>query len=435
MARTFHIVTFGCRTNQADSGALREAFLSRGYREQVEPRADVVVVNSCTVTQRSDQQVRQMVRRLRRSNPEAKLIVTGCYAQRDPRALSSIEGVDAVVGNTHKSEVVSIAAKRLIDPLSFSEVTRVFRDSFDSSLRTDRGSVAKEGQRTRPFVKVQDGCDAHCTYCVIPEVRGPSRSVPPDQLIEQVRDLVREGFQEIVLTGIHIGTYGRYMDPPLTFHKLLKKLLEIERLQRLRISSIEPMELSRQVIHLAAASEGRIAPHFHICLQSGCDRILKRMLRPYKTARFRSLIEEIRTVLPEAGIGTDVIGGFPGESDQDHQESLEFVKQMPLTYIHVFPYSDRPGTAASTMGRKVDGATVRDRCAQFREISERKNLEFRTRQLGRKVAALTLSDFWRGQRVALTDNYLKALVDPRIPGNRLVRLRARVGPEGHLSLS
>ncbi len=428
MPERFHVATFGCRTNQADSAALGQDFLDAGYEESAEAGgADVIVVNSCTVTHRSDQQVRQLVRRFRRENPKARLVVTGCYAQREPEALARIPGVDAVVGNTHKGGLVSLSGRLEARPAGIGELAAIYRDDFSKVRSIELGVSTQLGGRTRPFVKIQDGCDAKCSYCIIPAVRGPSRSVPPQQVLERVRELVAEGFQEVVLTGIHIGTYGMHLQPRFPLDRLLREMLEIRGLAQVRVSSIEPMQLSRRVIALAADSGGRIAPHFHICLQSGCDRTLRRMLRPYDTARFAAIVEEIRELLPEAGIGSDVIAGFPGETEDDHRESLEFVRRMPFTYLHVFPYSDRSGTAASGMAEKVDPAEIRRRARQFRRLSERKNRAFRRSFVGRQLPVLTLDQLDEGKRVAISGNYLKVKVDSRIVPNRI--LKVKIGGE------
>ncbi len=419
--KLFHIATFGCRTNQADTAALREDFFQASFDETADPgRAHVIVVNSCTVTHRSDQQVRQLVRRFRRRNPQAKLLVTGCYAQRDPGALARIPGVTTVVGNSHKDHLVKLGQEAPVHPAGFRELAPVYRDSFDGSRILRAGSARRTGGRTRPFVKIQDGCDARCTYCIIPLVRGPGRSLPPEQAVEQVGRLVASGFREVVLTGIHLGTYGRHLSPPFPLYRLLERLLQIEGLAQLRLSSIEPMELSRTVIRMAEESQGKIAPHFHICLQSGCDRTLKRMLRPYTTARFAGLVEEIRERIPEAAIGSDIIAGFPGEEEREHDESRRFVERMPFSYLHVFPYSDRSGTAASQMPEKVPSSAIQRRCREFREISEQKNRQFREGFIGKKLTALTLDQVAEGRRSVITGNYLKGLADPSLPPNRIL---------------
>ncbi len=275
------------------------------------------------------------------------------------------------------------------------------------------------GGKTRPFVKIQDGCDAKCAYCIIPLARGPSRSVPAEKLLTQVRDLVARGFKEVVLTGIHIGTYGMHSRPRFPLHRLVEEIIRVTGLERLRISSIEPMELSGRIIDLASQSD-KIAPHFHICLQSGSDRLLKRMLRPYNTSRFAGIVERIRERIPHAGIGTDVIVGFPGETEEDHLKTLDFVQQMPFTYLHVFPYSDRSGTGAAQMEEKVDAEVIRRRSRQVRRLCEQKSRSFRRSFLGRTLSVLTLSDEEKGMRAAVSGNYVKTRVHSSVPPNRIV---------------
>lgn len=430
--RKFFVATFGCRTNQADSAAIREDFVRGHFSETEECReADVIVVNSCTVTHRSDQQVRQLARHLRRENPSARILVTGCYAQRDPHRLARVEGVDAVVGNTRKNELLDILEEledTAANPPGPQELAAIYRDSFQKMRAIDLVPATRLGGKTRPFVKLQDGCDARCTYCIIPSVRGPSRSVPPRQVLEQIGELVRLGFKEVVLTGIHIGTYGMHLQPRTSLDRLLAEIVEIPGLQRVRLSSIEPMNLSRRIIDLAAHSE-RVARHFHICLQSGSDRILRRMLRPYDRSRFASIVEEIRERLPDAAIGTDVIAGFPGESEEDHGETIEFLQRMPFTYVHVFPYSDRSGTRASTFIDKVPARELKRRKRELLRLSARKQREFRRRFLGEKLSVLTLAQEEDGMRTAISSNYIKTAVDRRLPANRILQALA-VGEAG-----
>lgn len=430
MARKFFLSTFGCRTNQADSAAIRSEFFNRKYQEtECWAEADIIVVNTCTVTHRSDQQARQWVRRLRRDNPRARVVLTGCYAQRDPHALARLSEIDAIVGNTRKEDIVQIATAEErcrsvpgVAPASHREVAAIYRDDFQKVRTLNVSPAAQPGARTRPFVKIQDGCDAGCAYCIIPAVRGPSRSVPPQQVLSQIRDLVERGFTETVLTGIHLGTYGMHLRPRHSLHRLMQEIVQLPGLQRVRLSSIEPMELSRRIIDLAAQN-GKIAPHFHICLQSGSDRILKRMRRPYDIARFAGLVGEIRARLPNAGIGTDVIAGFPGEREQDHRQTVEFVERMPFTYLHVFPYSDRSGTRATQMLDKVDAATIRRRSRELRRLSWQKSLAFRRQFLGQPLSILTLTEEENGMRTALSGNYLKAKIDSVVAPNRIVEGR------------
>ena len=419
----FYIATFGCRTNQADSAALREEFQLQEFEETLRPsEADVVVVNSCTVTHRSDQQVRQLTRRMCRESPGARIFITGCYAQREPLSLAGIPGVDAVVGNSHKGELVRIATgsgQADASPLGHHEIAAIYRDDFKKIRSMEVTAAAQTGGRTRPFVKIQDGCDAKCSYCIIPQVRGPSRSVPPELILDQVRCLIDQGFKEVVLTGIHIGSYGIHFKNRVSLDQLLQQIVSLSGLRRLRVSSIEPMKLSRRVIELAASCD-RIAPHFHICLQSGSDSVLRRMRRPYTIRRFSSIVEEIDRRLPDAGIGTDIITGFPGETEADHRQTVDFVQQMPFTYLHVFPYSDRPGTVASQMPDQVRSQDIRARADELRCLSEEKNRAFRKRFAGKKLSVLTLTEKEEGLRTALSGNYLKAKVDDTVPANCII---------------
>ena len=437
MAKKFYVATFGCRTNQADSAAIREQFLSLEFQETDGPKqADVIVVNSCTVTHRSDQQVRQLTRKLHRENPEARIVLTGCYAQRSPEALATLEGVSAVVGNSHKDKVGAIGAGTGEGPSlpGLADLAAIFRDDFSKARSILAAPASQTGGRTRPFIKIQDGCDAKCTYCIIPQVRGPSRSVPPELVVEQCRRLVAVGFKEVVLTGIHIGTYGTYLKPRYSLDRLLTEIMGVPGLERVRLSSIEPMQLSRRITALAEDCR-QIAPHFHICLQSGSDRVLQKMLRPYNTARFGAIVEEIRQRIPDAAIGTDVIAGFPGETDRDHRESVDFITRMPFTYLHVFPYSDRSGTTASQMGEKAEPSTIKSRCKELRQISDEKNQRFRCQFVGKTLSVLTLSEEKGQMRTAVSGNYLKAKIDLRIAPNQMVEARVtREDEDGYLVL-
>jgi threonylcarbamoyladenosine tRNA methylthiotransferase MtaB len=380
------------------------------------------------VTQRSDQQVRQFTRKIHRENPRARIILTGCYAQRDPDSVAQVEGVSLVAGNTEKNKLVQLMD---LDGGKTSDAGSIFNRSFEKKRSFNPSSALPIGDKTRPLVKIQDGCDARCSYCIVPTVRGPSRSIPPELILEQVQQLLQQGFREIVLTGIHMGTYGMHLQPRVPLNRLIERITGLPGTWRLRLSSIEPMELSRKVIDLAASSE-KVAPHFHICLQSGSDRILKKMLRPYNKARFASIVEEIHRKIPAAGIGTDVISGFPGESVEDHRRTIEFLKELPFSYFHVFPYSDRSGTLASDMPDKVSSKVIKERSRELRELSACKNSQFRKSFIGKEIVSLTLSEQRGGFREALTGNYLRHLVPIGIPGNQLFTSRVTEDRDGFL---
>lgn len=430
-AKRFLIATFGCRANQADSSALRRSLLEAGYAEvRIDEEADIVIVNSCTVTHKSDQQVRQLARKMRRRNPSARIVITGCYAQRDPRALAEKGLADLVIGNRSKQGLPEILDSRPDHETEISSGRVVWEEL--SAGRSFDLEVGDPGEnQTRPQMKIQDGCSAACSYCIVPSVRGPSRSVPPAQVLDGVRRYIDEGYQEIVLTGIHLGIYGLNLVPQTSLDQLLEEIIMLPGLGQVRISSIEPMELSRRVIDLAAASE-KIAPHFHICLQSGSDRILSAMGRPYRAAEFSDLVHYVRDRIPDAGIGTDVIAGFPGEAEGDHRETIRFIKKMPFTYLHVFPYSDRSGTPASRMESKVSPDVATARCRELRELSSEFKALFRKSMSGQILRVLTLTSEVRGMRRALTANYLDALVPVGFPGNVLIKAKALQEKNGYL---
>jgi threonylcarbamoyladenosine tRNA methylthiotransferase MtaB len=416
----FFMYTFGCRCNQADSAGIR-ASLSRSSMEETDccRDAELVVVNSCTVTHRTDQQVRQMVRRLCRENPGARVVVTGCYAERDPEALASIQGVDLVVGNFDKQRLDEIVLE-YEEPCS----KRIIRSPLDSLIPDAIARMSRTGGKTRPFIKLQDGCDARCSYCIVPLVRGPGKSARPEEILDEIRELVRAGFKEIVLTGVHLGSYGRKLTPRVRLVDLLVRILEIRGLGRLRLSSLEPMRFQREIV-LMAAENPIIAPHFHIPLQSGSNKILRRMRRPYTAGYFLDLLEYIHAILPNAAIGSDIIVGFPGETDSDFHETCELVDKAPLTYLHVFPFSAREKTDAFSMPDAVSSGIIKERSRILGDISRRKNLAFRRRFLGSRLPALTLAkEEAMGERIALTENYIHTrLNECGLPPNRLVTVR------------
>ena len=417
---TFNIQTFGCRCNQADSAAIRGSLCRSSLREAGSCQdADLVVVNTCTVTHRTDQQVRQAVRRIHRENPDARVVVTGCYAQRDPRTLASLPGVSLVLGNADKERLAEIVEREIEGPAG-----RMIRSQLDAGRDYLLPACVQASGKTRPLVKLQDGCDARCSYCIIPSVRGPGRSARPADLLTEIRTLIERGYQEVVLTGVHLGTYGRNLEPRTRLLDLLCRILELPGLGRLRLSSIEPMHFSRAIVDLAAASP-TFAPHFHIPLQSGSDRILRRMRRPYTAARFMDLLEYIRAALPAAGLGTDVLVGFPGETDEDFEATCEVVRNSTLTYAHVFPFSAREGTTACTLPDQVYPGTIHERAAIVRNIARVKNSSFRAGFVGRTLKGLTLAkEEEQGEGVVLTENYIHARVAGTVPPpNRLVNVR------------
>ncbi len=455
---TFSIENFGCRATEADASALRASLSATGLTQLNDSAAaDVVVLNTCTVTAAADSQARDAVRKIHRANPSARIILTGCYAQRAPEELAALEGVTHVVGNSHQHAIAGLVSDlsparqmpstipldshaprsndfvslAILDdePMSLSRgpAKILTGDIFEqSSLRaTATGDAALD--RTRPILKLQDGCNNRCSYCVIPFVRGRSRSLPPDEAIAEIRRLVARGAKEIVLSGINLGAYGRDFSPRVELSALVRRILDETDLQQLRFSSIEPQDVTEDFVALVAASD-RIAPHFHVPLQSGSDKILKAMHRWYRAAHYAERIGAIRRLLPHAGIGADVIVGFPGESPADFQVTLDFIDVLAVTYLHVFSFSARPGTAAENLAASADGAAavpgdvIRERARQLRAVGQRKSAEFRASLAGMPIRALTLARQGDGWTEAITRNYLKVRVAGKMPPNQWIEV-------------
>jgi threonylcarbamoyladenosine tRNA methylthiotransferase MtaB len=416
----FFVLTFGCRCNQADSAAIRESFCRRSFSESENCRdADYIIVNTCTVTHRSDQQARQTIRRLHRENPSAQIIATGCYAERDPETLASLPGVCLVLGNADKERLPELIGN--CEPPSQG---KIFHAPLDAGRDCLLPSMIHTGGKTRPLVKLQDGCDARCSYCIVPKVRGPGRSARPEDILAEIRSLAGHGFQEIVLTGIHLGAYGRKPKGDVQLVDLLRRIVEIPGLGRIRLSSIEPMDFDRAIVKLTAEN-AVFARHFHIPLQSGSDRILRLMHRPYTADRFCELLRYIHNELPDAGLGTDILVGFPGETEQDFAETCALLEGSPLTYLHVFPFSPRPGTEACLLPDPVPSQVTKRRLAKAMEISRSKNLVFRRRFLGQVLPAITLAkEEDLGASIVLAGNYIHARIPGlSVPPNRLVEIR------------
>ena len=473
---TFHLLNFGCRASQADGASIKLQLLTSGLAETSRAEdCQIAVLNTCTVTSAADAEVRQVIRRIHRSNPQCRIMVTGCYAQRASREIAELPGVKWVVGNSHKhlisevlrgeeeSEVWSRKSEELDSGIGFQDsgdrqdpslvliepgnpddhgrhqAANLRQVSSPEPLIPDLGSrstilvgeIAEEfhyapvfpDDMTRPTLKIQDGCNAQCSFCIIPEVRGPSRSLAPETVISQVQELERRGYQEIVLSGINLGSYGKDMDRRLTFLDLLDRILHETSISRIRISSIEPMDVTPELIRLVA-SEPRMARHFHIPLQSGCDRTLRAMNRRYWVSHYAERVAAVHEQIPNCGIGADVMVGFPGETDEDHRISVKFMDSLPFTYLHVFPYSSRPGTPAAERGGHLNGRIIHERGQEVRDMIKRKRVAFLETQIGLELSAVTLAEEEDGARVALSTNYLKLLLpEAGVAPNSIVNVK------------
>jgi threonylcarbamoyladenosine tRNA methylthiotransferase MtaB len=467
--RTFQVQNFGCRATQADGAALERQFESNGLARGTTADADLVVLNTCTVTNSADQDARAAIRRVRRDNPDAKIIVTGCYAQRAPEEIAALPGVTAVVGNSDKHRLAEIVLRTVLEP----EKNRAFGTLLPASALSDNWPIATDnsifvsdifahtellaapvfepedsavGKRTRPNLKVQDGCDNRCSFCVIPSVRGHSRSLSLEKVIAEVNTLVAGGYRELVISGINLGRWGRDLGVPRrhaqqqgqtwlgvpdagvhlrsqNFTDLLRAILEKTCLEKLRISSVEPMDWSDELISLIASSP-RIAKHAHVPLQSGSDAVLRRMHRKYRPWHYREKIEKIRAAMPNAAIGADVMVGFPGESDAEFECTRRLIEELPFTYLHVFTYSARPGTPAAAMPNQVPVSVARARNKMLRDLAAEKKLAFMRSFVGKSLNAITLNVVHNGpdgkRTEALTDNYQKLYLRGHHAPNRWI---------------
>lgn len=423
--------TFGCRLNQYDSEAIRTLFEASGRWRSVSwsDEAEAYVVNTCSVTARADASARKAIRRLHEERVGAKIIVTGCYAQRAPEEIAALPGVSLVVGAADRAAVVgeteaAVAGEARVAVSPVSEAT-TFLDV----------PITEMMEHSRAFVKVQEGCNETCTFCIVPQTRGRSRSREAASVLDQVRRLVDGGYVEIVITGVHVGDYGLDLPPGrLSLTELLHRILEVPGLARLRLSSIEPASIEAELIELMAG-EPRFARHFHIPLQSASDAILSRMQRRYRSHDFRALVHRIGEAIPECGIGTDVICGFPGESDADFQCTFDLLEELPITYLHPFTYSVRPGSVAESWGDRVPGEVKKRRVGALKRLFRDKSRAFRQRHVGR-VMPVVVETPRAGGGASLcgwTDNYLRVELGAGVPGAAIERvLLAGLNERGEL---
>ncbi len=394
---SFH--TLGCKLNFSETSTLARQFESGGYERVSDERdADICVINSCSVTEHADKKCRNLVRRIHRRNPQAIIAVTGCYAQLKPEEIAAIDGVDIVLGNNYKGELYKVTSEML------AKADKPFVSSCSAEELTSFFAAFSSGDRTRAFLKVQDGCDYKCAYCTIHYARGSSRNMPIADLVVEANRIAQLGQKEIVITGVNTGDFGRTTGE--SFIDLLRALDGVEGIERYRISSIEPNLLTDEIIGFCAASH-KFQPHFHIPLQSGCDKILASMRRRYTTERYAARIEAVRRAMPEAFIGVDVIVGFPGETDSDFEATYDFISGINPSYLHIFPFSERPGTPAVDFTGKVPPQVATLRVKRLEELCGRLHREFCERFVGRRLEVLFEGACRGGMMSGFTGNYIK----------------------------
>jgi len=405
--KTYTITTLGCKVNQSESDAIARQLRAAGWvPASCEGTADICIVNTCAVTGKASMQSRQAARHAIRSNPDARIVVTGCYVEIEPRVFRSMDGVDDIIGSNGKEALAS----RI--PTAWDGHTGP--GSGICSGRNDPTDLPGRrlpGGRSRPFLKIQDGCNAHCTYCIVPYARGRSRSITVESALEGIRQMELEGYREVVLTGVHLGCYGMDLSPATSLYQLLARIRSARFAPRIRLSSIEPVELTEEVMRLVSASAS-FCRHFHIPLQSGDDRILDRMNRPYDAGFFRELIGSVRDRMPDAAIGTDILVGFPGETESAFEETYMLIDSLPITYLHVFPFSSREGTPASRYPDQIGPAVIKERSKRMRILGDEKKRAFYQEFLGSRAEIIveggnTAPDgFLKG----MTSNYIPVLV-------------------------
>lgn len=415
--KSFLIKTLGCKVNQYESDGIATNLINHGWKTaDSEEKADVCIINTCAVTSKACMQSRQAVRKLIKENSKARVIVTGCHAQIDPELIKSIDNVDAVVGHKDK---YTIADKIVSWDFDFESIP--VHENQSSLLVCDDTTFnvfnpVVKGDMTRAYLKIQDGCNAFCTYCIVPYARGKSRSMPEEQVINHLAELNMNGFKEAILTGIHTGLYGKDFEKKSSLDHLLRRIVDKKPIYRIRLSSIEPKEITDDLIHLAK-SEKMICNHFHIPLQSGDDTILKLMKRPYNASFYSDIVMKIHQEIPGVCIGADVMVGFPGETEQAFDNTYQLISNMPVSYLHVFPYSARKGTKAYNFKNPVEPRTIQKRCARLRALANKKKKKFIETQMNQQLEGLIQqkNDIKTGKLIAITGNYISILLEDQ-PG-------------------
>ena len=417
MSYSFNIITLGCKVNQYESEAVEELFLQKGYQKK-STRADIYVINTCTVTNMSDRKSRQMISRARRDNPDSVIAVMGCYSQVKPEEVAGIDGVDIVLGSRNKESVVELCEdilqnKSVSDKIIAPSETKSFEEL----------QISNQTEMTRAYLKIQDGCNMYCSYCLIPYARGNIVSRDIKDIADESKRLAANGFKEIVLTGIHVSSFGKDLDEDISLIDAIEEVSKVDGIERIRLSSMEPRHISRNFLERMKAT-GKACDHFHLSLQSGSDDILKTMNRKYDTSIFKEKIELIRDVFPNAGLTTDIIVGFPGESEQNHKQTMDFVKDINFAKTHLFKYSPREGTRAAKMGGQINGNIKKDRLHDLEKIEEKNRIGFLEKQLGETLSVLieSKSDL-EGYSGGYSTNYLKVNVKEDVSANTIVDVR------------
>ena len=427
------IPTFGCKANQADTAALRDGIhqvLGDVEFVSTDEASDVILINTCTVTHTADSDARQMIRRLKRKNPDARVVVTGCYAQTDRETLEAIPEVDHVIGNVHKSAIPNLIEQVLAGQSPKLDFKRTGSREWNPTLRDASAIRTLQKGRTRPFLKVQDGCDYVCSFCIIPQARGKSRSIPLPQVAQECREYIGLGAQEIVLTGIHLGHWGKDLQPKRRFGAMVRELLSETTEARFRISSLEPNEVDSDVLDLVA-NHPRICPHLHVPLQSGDNGTLARMRRVYRTSWYEKIIQRFSEALPFGAWGIDVMVGFPGETEQAFDNTVQFLQNIPFTYLHVFPYSVRKNTEAATMPLQVDPQEKKARVQILTKLSNTHRQRHLEKNIGRDGRVLVEEKRQQGLLRGYTENYVPVLFDgPDTMKNQIVPIALTDADDG-----
>lgn len=400
MPQTIALHTLGCKLNFSETSTIGNQFLKNGFSVvDMKDKADVYVFNTCTVTENAEKECRQLVRRVLRNNPDAYVIVTGCYAQLRADEISAIDGVDAVLGSNEKFEIFS-----LLKDFNKKNLSCIYVSPNDELNKFGAATSTDADSRTRAYFKIQDGCDYKCTFCTIPLARGKSRSMNPDLVVEEFTNLVNQGYKEIILTGVNVGDYGKLSN--LNFYELLTRLIRVEGNYRIRISSIEPNLLTDEIIGLTAESE-KLCNHFHIPLQSGSNTILRSMQRRYRTDDYRKIILKAKKMIPDLGIGVDVIVGYPGETEKEFMETYNLLLDLPISYLHVFTYSERPDTKALTLSDSVDPSERKRRSKMLRILSDKKKNYFYNQMVGKNLDVLFESEDAERIIKGFSSNYVR----------------------------